>query len=176
MDGGRASTKPPRYIKRKQEKEAAEASARAAKSLKAAQSLSNRESVFGDVLQPSASLASSASSAATPLFASTGAGAGTRQPLSPRVTIPSGPRSPFSPRAKMQRTGASTPKSGMVTQSTVRRDENARAGILQKQEDKVGGGDVEMHETGTGVADEAMGLISGGSGLKEVGRSLVEEG
>jgi cyclin H len=57
----------------------------------------------------------------------------------------------------------------------VRQDENRRAGIQGKGADKPGGGDVEMQESGMGVPDEAMGLISGGTGLREVGRSLEED-
>ena len=158
-----------RYIKRKQEKEAAEASARASKSLKAATSMSERDSVFGDILQPIPSAATSSSSA-------------TRKPLSPRVTIPastgtSGNASPFSPRAKAQRTGtAGTPKSGLSAQIYQGQDENARAGIHVKVEDKPGGGEIEMRETGMGVKDEAMGMVSGGMGLREVGRSLEDDG
>ena len=144
--------------------------------------MSDRESVFGDIIQPipSSSIAGASASASSSAL---------RKPLSPRVTIPANPTStsaasstfasaapsPFSPRAKAQLTSLGTPKSGLSVQSTVRKDENVRAGIHRKEADKAGGGDVEMQESGMGVRDEAMGLISGGSGLKEVGRSLEDD-
>lgn len=63
------------YLKRKRETEASEAAARAAKTLKAQQIMADRESVFGDVIQPPSA----------------------RKPLSPRLTIPTTGRRPPTP-------------------------------------------------------------------------------
>ena len=122
---------PLRNIKRKQQLDASAAAARATKSQKISQELSNRDLVFGDIVNEPV--------------------AGTRRPLSPRTTVPASTMSPQyvtapSPLSKDKIGGAST-----------------------------GENDGAMEPTGTGIADEAMGMKVGGGGLKDVGKGLDDD-
>lgn len=97
-----------RYMKRKKEQDTTAVAAKAAKSLKALRDQSDRETVFGDIIQPD------------------------RKPLSPRVTV-------------------------AVDRGRTRGD------------------GVPLQENEMGVKDEAMGMVVGGNGLREVGRELEDD-
>lgn len=97
--------------------------------------------VFGDIIQPT-----------------TTAGV-KRQPLSPRVTLPS-------PNAGGAGSGAKKLKLTVGSNT---------GGKEMWMEDGQGKGDVKLEVGGMGLRDEAMGMVSGGVGLKEVGQSLADE-
>ncbi|KJD99926.1 cyclin H [Cryptococcus gattii NT-10] len=101
------------YIKRKQEKEATEAAAKAAKTLKAQSSAADSDVFFGGSLPLSNAQSKS------------------RVPLSPRVNL--------------------------------------------NGNQKAGGAEVEMSDTGMGIQGESGGLLMGGKGLKDVGLPLSKD-
>lgn len=102
-----------RYVKRKQEKEAADAAAKATKTLKSQSSTADSDMFFGGSLP----LANGQSKS--------------RVPLSPRVNLNSN--------------------------------------------QKAGGAEVEISDTGMGIQGESGGLLMGGKGLKDVGLPLSKD-
>lgn len=114
--------------------------------------------VFGDIIQPTGP-------SSRPADRDGGGGGQKRKPLSPLITLPS-PRSGRADEAKDSGGGAKKLK--FTIGGT-----GARAHLAVS--DAPGRGDVRLEDGGMGVPDEAMGMVVGGKGLKEVGRSLADE-
>ena len=116
-----------RYIKRKQEQEAAAAASKAEKTIKLKKEMSEADMLFGDVIQPSRTKK-------------------IRRIMSPRVVV-------GTDRAMdLDRPSASV----KVENGTPTGEDTGMEGY-------------EAPASGMGVKDEAMGLLTGGSGLKDVG-------
>jgi cyclin H len=110
-----------RYIKRKQEQEAAAAAVKAEKTLKLKKEMSESEMLFGDIIQPIKPKKD-------------------RKPMSPRVF-------------------AGTDRGITIDRSTANGQADKGTGMEG----------YEAPASGMGVPDEAMGLLTGGAGLKDVG-------
>ena len=119
----------PRYIKRKQEQEAAAAATKAEKTIKLKKEMSETDMLFGDIIQPIKAKKD-------------------RKPMSPRVF-------------------AGADRAMQPAKSSA----NGKADLEIPTEASAGTGMEGYREppSGMGVRDEAMGLVSGGAGSKDVG-------